>query len=181
MSEATPSAIDRLSFENIAVSVSGLCRAVAWYRDVLGFRQVRSGEFSAVGARFAFLEGKGMSIELISTGKAPTPSSLVEPPHHLETVGMNNRGVAAPTILDEVGGRKPADVLDAGTDILDCPIGIQAAAIDGADQILGQGSKPRLALRQRLLGRSQGRDITGNAAIATEHAVLVDDRHAARR
>lgn len=87
MSEATPSAIDRLSFENIAISVSDLGRAVAWYRDVLGFRQVRSGEFAAVGARFAFLEGKGMSIELISTGKAPTPSSLVEPPHHLETVG----------------------------------------------------------------------------------------------
>ncbi|HHK9461670.1 MAG: VOC family protein [Delftia acidovorans] len=87
MSGAGASAIDRLRFENIAISVSDLDRAVAWYREVLGFRDVRSGEFANVGARFAFLEGKGMSIELISTGKAQRPATLVEPPHHLASVG----------------------------------------------------------------------------------------------
>lgn len=88
MSDTTTSAIDKLRFENIAISVSNLDQAIAWYRDVLGFREVRSGEFAIVGAHFAFLEGKGMLIELISTGKAPRPSSLVEPPHHLEGAGF---------------------------------------------------------------------------------------------
>lgn len=45
----------------------------AWYQDVLGFRETRTGEFPSVGAKFIFLEGNGMQIELISSGKALMP------------------------------------------------------------------------------------------------------------
>lgn len=81
------SAIDDLRFENIAISVSDLDRVATWYQQVLGFNEVRRGEFPTAAARFIFLEGKGMRIELISTGKA-VPTPLPQPPTHLETTGF---------------------------------------------------------------------------------------------
>ena len=87
MSTPGSCAIERLRFENVAISVADLDRVAAWYQEVLGFKQVGSGEFPTAVARFVFLEGKGMRIELISTGKAAL-TRLPDPPAHLETTGF---------------------------------------------------------------------------------------------
>lgn len=85
--DAVPTALVGLRFQNLSVSVSDLSRASAWYRDVLDFKEVRTGEFPSVGARFIFLEGNGMQLELISSGKARIPNQATNPPGHLETTG----------------------------------------------------------------------------------------------
>ena len=80
-------ALEGLAFENVSISVADLDRSAAWYRDALGFREIRQGEFPSVGARFAMLEGLGMKIELITAGKATAPDKGATPPEHLRTTG----------------------------------------------------------------------------------------------
>ncbi len=80
--------IGKLQFENIAISVSDIDRSAAWYGNILGFSTIREGTFYDGSVRFAFLEGKGMRIELISSGRAPVPDNLPQPPAHLDTAGF---------------------------------------------------------------------------------------------
>jgi catechol 2,3-dioxygenase-like lactoylglutathione lyase family enzyme len=82
-----------LTFENVALSVCDLDKAVSWYREILGFELVKSEEFAypvegkTIKTRWAVLKGNGLLLELISTGKAQKPSPLPEPPAHLDTTG----------------------------------------------------------------------------------------------
>lgn len=78
----------RLRFNNVALAVSDLERAVAWYRDVLGFTLAERGRFDAVGADYAMIGGAGLRIELVChTDGDFTPVDRTAPPHHLDVLG----------------------------------------------------------------------------------------------
>ena len=78
----------RLRFNNVALAVSDLERAVAWYGDVLGFTLAERGRFDAVGADYAMIGGAGLRIELVChTGGDFTPVDRTVPPHHLDMLG----------------------------------------------------------------------------------------------
>lgn len=97
---AAPSALGGLRFQNVSVSVADLARASAWYRNMLGFKEVRTGEFPSVGAKFIFLEGNGMQIELIGAGKAQVPDRETDPPRHLETTGYKTLVFTTPNLTE---------------------------------------------------------------------------------
>jgi len=78
----------QLRFNNVAVAVADLERAIAWYGDVLGFTVAERGRFDAVGADYAMIDGAGIRIELVSRGgEGATPVDRTAPPHHLDVLG----------------------------------------------------------------------------------------------
>jgi catechol 2,3-dioxygenase-like lactoylglutathione lyase family enzyme len=78
----------QLRFNNFAVAVADLERAIAWYGDVLGFTVAERGRFDAVNADYAMIDGAGIRIELVSReGGEVTPVDRTAPPHHLDVLG----------------------------------------------------------------------------------------------
>lgn len=75
-------------FNNMALAVADLRAMVWWYRRVLGLRLVGQGRFEGVGADFAFLQGYGFRLELVSrTDAQHRPVDRAEPPFHLDDLG----------------------------------------------------------------------------------------------
>ncbi|WP_019832632.1 VOC family protein [Sphingomonas sp. PR090111-T3T-6A] len=78
----------QLRFNNVALAVSDLERAIAWYGEVLGFTVAERGRFDAVGAGYAMVDGAGIRIELVHRERgAFTPVDRTAPPHHLDVLG----------------------------------------------------------------------------------------------
>jgi catechol 2,3-dioxygenase-like lactoylglutathione lyase family enzyme len=75
-------------FNNIALAVADLERAIVWYGDVLGFTVAERGRFDAVGADYAMIDGAGIRIELVSRADGDhKPVDRTAPPHHLDVLG----------------------------------------------------------------------------------------------
>lgn len=56
--------------------------------------------FPVSGPKFIFLEGNGMQIELISSGKALVPDEETRPPNHLGTTGYKTLVFATPNLSE---------------------------------------------------------------------------------
>ena len=78
----------RLRFDNITVAVGDLPAMIAWYETALGFVLGERGEFEAVGAKYAMMDGAGVRIELISRAEPRAPVDRTPPPHHLDMLGL---------------------------------------------------------------------------------------------
>jgi catechol 2,3-dioxygenase-like lactoylglutathione lyase family enzyme len=85
---AASKGLPTLAINNVAISVSDINRAVAWYRDVLGFTLASRTQFPPVSAEVAFMSRPGFSIELLQVpANYAVPDLLVDPPAHLKPRG----------------------------------------------------------------------------------------------
>jgi catechol 2,3-dioxygenase-like lactoylglutathione lyase family enzyme len=83
-----PASEPELRFNNMALAVGDLRGMVWWYRRVLGLRLVRQGHFDGVGADYAFLDGEGFRLELVSRAQGQhQPVARTQPPMHLNELG----------------------------------------------------------------------------------------------
>jgi catechol 2,3-dioxygenase-like lactoylglutathione lyase family enzyme len=69
------------------VSVKNLEESYAWYRDQLGFREVRRRSFPEYGTTILFMEANGVRIELIEDAKWQ-PVNRLNPPQHSHQQGV---------------------------------------------------------------------------------------------
>ncbi|WP_321890240.1 VOC family protein [Paraburkholderia bannensis] len=73
---------------SIALAVENLDAMVAWYETMFGLNVAERGQFVAVGANYAMLDGAGVRLELVSrTDTLKRPVDRTVPPKHLDVLG----------------------------------------------------------------------------------------------
>ncbi|TSA13419.1 MAG: hypothetical protein D4R73_00960 [Deltaproteobacteria bacterium] len=74
---------------NACIAVAHLDASINWYREVLGFEVLQRQDFPEFAARVAFLESKGVEIELVES-RDFTPAPRPDPPkNHVLTQGIS--------------------------------------------------------------------------------------------
>lgn len=77
-----------LRIVGFALAVEDLGRAIAWWRDVLGFDLISRARVNAVNAEAAIVRGAGIEIELLEApGRYRIEALFADPPEHLQPVG----------------------------------------------------------------------------------------------
>ncbi len=72
----------------LAISVRNLDRSVAWYRDVLGFRQTERMNFANDGIAVALLDANGFRLELVEKRGSVAPSLCTDVSNPAQLLGM---------------------------------------------------------------------------------------------
>lgn len=89
-----------IAFNNIAIVVTDMDRAVDWYCGVLGFEVASTTFFDPIKAKVTFIRGAGLAIELLAPEQVTTiPELYVAPPAHAGYAGFKALVFDVPDLL----------------------------------------------------------------------------------
>jgi len=84
-----PNPLETIRPHAITMSVPNLDRAVRWYSEKLGFREVQRKSYPEFKTSLAFLELNGYRVELIEDGNSKPSTKRADPPVHTALQGIS--------------------------------------------------------------------------------------------
>lgn len=89
LAAAKESALATIKPYSVTLSVQNLEEVAAWYKEKLGFKEVKAKEYPEFGTALKFLELNGYRVEIIKDGSAGPGLVRPDPPKHTGTFGVS--------------------------------------------------------------------------------------------